>query len=115
MYGAVTLLGRTFQTVPLTLSSESFPSGRQSVSQLPTTRLWSCNPSLSFRIAWFTLFRLRSPLLAESRLFSLPPGTEMVHFPGFASCHYVFIARSLVFAPGGFPHSDISGSQTVCV
>src|SRR5262245_11694429 len=32
----------------------------------------------------FRLFRVRSPLLAESLLFSFPPGTEMVHFPGFA-------------------------------
>ena len=33
----------------------------------------------------FGLFRVRSPLLAESRFLSTPPGTEMVHFPGFAS------------------------------
>jgi hypothetical protein len=32
----------------------------------------------------FGLFRFRSPLLAESLLFSFPPGTEMFHFPGFA-------------------------------
>jgi hypothetical protein len=32
----------------------------------------------------FGLFRVRSPLLAESLLFSFPPGTEMFHFPGFA-------------------------------
>ena len=30
------------------------------------------------------LFRVRSPLLAESRLISFPPGTEMFQFPGFA-------------------------------
>ena len=29
----------------------------------------------------FGLFRFRSPLLAESLLFSLPVGTEMFHFP----------------------------------
>jgi hypothetical protein len=29
----------------------------------------------------FGLFRFRSPLLAESLLFSLPAGTEMFHFP----------------------------------
>ncbi len=50
--------------------------------------LWSCNPRLSFRITWFRLFRVRSPLLSESRLFSLPRGTEMVHFPPFASYRY---------------------------
>jgi hypothetical protein len=53
--------------------------------------LWSCNPALSFRIARFRLFRVRSPLLAESLLFSLPRGTEMVHFPPFAPAHYVFM------------------------
>ena len=33
---------------------------------------------------WFRLLRFRSPLLTESLLFSFPPGTEMVHFPGLA-------------------------------
>ena len=36
------------------------------------------------------LFRFRSPLLAESLLMSVPPGTEMFQFPGFASPPYVF-------------------------
>ena len=31
----------------------------------------------------FGLFRFRSPLLTESRLLSLPVGTEMFHFPAF--------------------------------
>ena len=33
----------------------------------------------------FRLIPLRSPLLRESRLISLPSGTEMFHFPEFAS------------------------------
>ena len=33
----------------------------------------------------FGLFRVRSPLLTESLLLSFPGGTEMVHFPPFAS------------------------------
>src|SRR5687767_6494445 len=41
------------------------------------------NPTVQAR--WFGLVRVRSPLLAESLLFSLPPGTEMVHFPGLSS------------------------------
>ena len=40
------------------------------------------------------LVRVRSPLLAESRLMSFPPGTEMFQFPGFASRPYVFRSRS---------------------
>ena len=39
------------------------------------------------------LFRVRSPLLAESLLMSFPPGTEMFQFPGFASPAYVFSWR----------------------
>src|SRR3989442_14640831 len=34
---------------------------------------------------WFGLVPVRSPLLGGSRLLSLPPGTEMFQFPGFAS------------------------------
>jgi hypothetical protein len=54
------------------------------------------------------LFRVRSPLLAESLLMSFPPGTEMFQFPGFASLPYVF--RQRYPSLGGFPHSDIHGS-----
>ena len=39
------------------------------------------------------LVRFRSPLLAESRLMSFPPGTEMFQFPGFASHTYEFSVR----------------------
>ena len=46
-------------------------------------------PQFNF-LNWFGLFRVRSPLLAESLLFSFPPGTEMFHFPGFArSCLFI--------------------------
>ena len=34
----------------------------------------------------FGLFPVRSPLLGESLLFSLPAGTKMFQFPAFASC-----------------------------
>src|SRR5699024_9139946 len=34
---------------------------------------------------WFGLIPFRSPLLGNSQLLSLPPGTEMVQVPGSAS------------------------------
>jgi hypothetical protein len=55
------------------------------------------------------LFRVRSPLLAESLLMSFPPGTEMFQFPGFASYAYVFSVGSSLLR--GLPHSDILGSK----
>ncbi len=46
------------------------------------------------RTPGFGLFRVRSPLLTESLLLSLPPGTEMFQFPGFAPGCYGFTAGS---------------------
>lgn len=45
-----------------------------------------CGPTTPAPPKWnrFRLFRVRSPLLAESRLISFPVGTEMCHFPTFA-------------------------------
>src|SRR5262245_55930714 len=62
----------------------------------------------------FGLFRVRSPLLAESLLFSLPVGTEMVHFPTLSSTAYGFSGGSFGISQRGFPHSEIPGSKLVC-
>ncbi len=71
--------------------------------------LWPAFPDRSAYKYWTTgLFRVRSPLLAESLLMSVPPGTEMFQFPGFASTNYVFIGRYSLRS--GLPHSDIHGS-----
>ena len=43
-------------------------------------------------------------------LFSLPPGTKMFQFPGFASC----IGRIAGLQPAGLPHSEIRGSRVAC-
>ena len=45
--------------------------------------------------ARFRLFPFRSPLLWESRLISLPPGTEMFHFPGLASLDLCIQSRMM--------------------
>ena len=60
-YGAITLYGRPFH-------------GRSSLIQ-----------------TGIGLLPVRSPLLRESLLMSFPVGTEMFHFPTFASNHYVFM------------------------
>src|SRR4029079_2776585 len=63
---------------------------------------------------WFGLFRVRSPLLAESLLFSVPVGTEMVHFPTLSSLRLWIQRRILRVYQRGFPHSEIPGSKLVC-
>jgi hypothetical protein len=72
--------------------------------------LWPAFPDSSGCFIHATgLVRVRSPLLAESRLMSFPPGTEMFQFPGFASVTYGFSAGYPLL--GGFPHSEIHGSK----
>jgi hypothetical protein len=54
----------------------------------------------------FSLFRVRSPLLTESRLFSFPVGTEMFHFPTFpptALCVQAEVAGHYSGLFRGFP------------
>ena len=62
----------------------------------------------------FRLIRFRSPLLTESLLFSLPRGTEMVHFPRFAPLPYFIQAVVHEYCSCGFPHSEICGSKDAC-
>ena len=51
----------------------------------------------------FSLIHVRSPLLAESLLFSPPTGTEMFHFPAFPP-HTLYIqVRVTALACGGVP------------
>ena len=51
----------------------------------------------------FGLLRVRSPLLAQSLLFSFPPGSEMFQFPGFASAIGGWRACARRVAPFGNP------------
>ena len=60
----------------------AFP-GRSARARRPASR--SYYPGPASRPARFGLFPVRSPLLGESLLFSLPGGTKMFQFPPFAS------------------------------
>src|SRR5262245_49791929 len=68
-------------------------TSRMVCHSLPLKAGWPYNPLVHAR--GFGLFRVRSPLLAESLLFSLPVGTEMVHFPTLSS-HRLWIQRRIL-------------------
>jgi hypothetical protein len=108
-YGAGTHSGRPFKTVHL------YPritfTARQSSTESPTTPNMQRLPAITR--AGFSLFRFRSPLLTESRLLSLPVGTEMFHFPTFP-LPALYIQAGVTGSarrPAGFPHSDTLGSK----
>ena len=75
------------------------------------TTSWSYYPSGALPHLRFGLFPVRSPLLGESLLFSLPLGTKMFQFPRFASAHCVRITG---LQPAGLSHSEIPGSKDIC-
>ena len=91
IYGAVTLYGPTFQKVPLSSNFLTFILGA----------LQPC-----CRSRQFGLFPVRSPLLGESLLISIPTGTEMFQFPALAP-----LSRRQPMKAAGFPHSGIFGSN----
>lgn len=90
-YGALTLYGRPSQaTSPNTLLDHCCCSRRQTDTQTPQHRMH--NPRRVSHTHGLAILRVRSPLLTESRLFSLPTGTEMFHFPAFPPDGYTFTA-----------------------
>jgi hypothetical protein len=97
-YGTLTLCGRPFQgRLRCVLLSHSHGAG-------PTTP-----PTVARR--WFGLVRVRSPLLTESRLISVPRGTEMFQFPRCPSTR-LWIQRGIRgYGPRGLPHSETHGSS----
>ena len=62
----------------------------------------------------FSLCRFRSPLLAVSRLISLPRPTQMFQFRRFPSLPYLIQIRIHGLFPWEFPHSEICGSTVIC-
>ena len=108
-YGACTLYRRPFQTVRLRDRFLTPRRHRRDATSGPAT------PSIQRRQAYayrrFGLFPVRSPLLGESRLLSVPPGTEMVHFPGLAAPPYVFRWRDRGLPSMGCPIRRSSGQS----
>ena len=108
-YGVRTLYDPPFKAVRLYLLVT--PAARQSSPKSPTTPNTQLLPDITR--TRFSLFRFRSPLLTESRLLSLPVGTEMFHFPTFP-LPALYIQAGVTRharALAGFPHSDTLGSK----
>ena len=78
-YGVGTLCDRPFNAVRL--CSFVTLAVRQKQQKSPATPTMQRLPAITHDR--FSLFRVRSPLLTESLLLSLPVGTEMFHFPTF--------------------------------
>src|SRR5579875_523141 len=113
-YSGTRFESRSLSLTRLSRSLEPLSNGLQLETGLVTLLLLALQPPRYRNITGLGYVRFRSPLLSESRFLSTPGGTEMVHFPPFASstlCIQVEIAWD---HHAGFPHSEISGSTPVC-
>jgi len=108
-------LCQRFPTPSATHKVSHSPPGRQSWQNGPATPTTQRLPAITRHR--FGLIRFRSPLLAESRLLSLPAGTEMFHFPALpppALCVQAGVTAN--YGGSGFPirkppdHSLVTGS-----
>ena len=110
-YRAITVYGRPFQVVHLyriLLTPRQVCIPAQLTPTTPDAQRIHAITDIQFG-----LFPLRSSLLRESHLLSLPPGTEIFHFPGLASIFYGFRYGCDGITRHGFPHSGTPGSTPV--
>ena len=105
--GAVSLIRRIFGYRPFTFCGGAF----QHLLLIFACRFIDgpSTPADALPHRRFGLLRVRSPLLAQSLLFSFPPGTEMFQFPGFAPSLGWYLHNA-----GGLPHSEIRASRDIC-
>src|SRR5699024_5902085 len=105
-YGTITLYGQA--STPIRLPASSTALHGSTTHAHPTTPTTQPLPGITRDR--FSLIRVRSPLLTESPLFSLPAGTEMFHFPTFPPTGLYIqpaVTHKTKAMHAGFPHSDI--------
>ena len=104
-YRTITVYGHAFQRSSASIRLSHCPTGQQPGPHTPLSKIRQNlhvttpttphpQPLPGITCAWFSLIRFRSPLLTESRLFSLPTGTEMFHVPTFPP-HTYFIQHAV--------------------
>ena len=108
VYGAITRYGPAFQQCSTNTTLCNSLAGLWPCQSCPTT-IQAATP-IRLHHSNFGLFPVRSPLLRESLLISLPPGTEMFHFPGYALPTLCIQVGVTWLHHAGLPHSEIFGS-----
>lgn len=102
VYGTHTPYGRAFKPIRLYAYTHCTDPA-EPVRKAPNNPAHA-TPAGSHTWNGLAIIRVRSPLLTESLLFSLPAGTEMFHFPAFPPrilCVQIRVTGSRKNAPGG--------------
>ncbi len=112
------------KNLPTPLEASPFTSQPPAVNKSIKTKHSAKHETVFTKPSWlilqftagFRLFRVRSPLLAESLLISFPSGTKMFQFPECASLPYVFrqgfpFRKREGFPIRTFPDQSLLGSS----
>ena len=110
-YGTITHSGQAFQACSPRRRICNSPGDMRIPQVLPHDP--RCATVAPLTHTGFRLFPVRSPLLGESLLFSVPRGTKMFQFPRLPSHAYVFSMRWPDITPARLPHSGTPGSKPV--
>ena len=113
-YSGIRFESGTLSPTRLSRYIAPFSNGLRLTSRLVTLLLRTLQPLLHPKVqqVWAVPISLATTFGIE--FLSFPPGTEMVHFPGFARTQLCIHWAVLRFYRSGFPHSDIPGSKPAC-
>ena len=113
-YSGVRFESRSFSPTWLSHSLAPLSRGLRLTTGLVTLLLRILQPPSNPKVqrVWAIPISLATTFGIE--FLSFPPGTEMVHFPGFARTRLCIHRAVIRFYRIGFPHSDIPGSKPVC-
>jgi hypothetical protein len=113
-YSGARFESRSFSSTWLSHSLTPLSRGLRLTTGLVTLLLRVLQPPSNPKVqrVWALPISLATTFGIE--FLSFPPGTEMVHFPGFARARLCIHRAVIRFYRIGFPHSDIPGSKPVC-
>ena len=113
-YSGARFESRSFSLTRLSRSMAPLSRGLRLTAGLVTLLLRVLQPPPNPKVRWVWALPISLATTFGIEFLSLPPGTEMVHFPGFARAR-LWIRRAVIrFYRIGFPHSEIPGSKPAC-
>jgi hypothetical protein len=113
-YSGTRFESRSFSSTWLSHSMTPLSRGLRLTTGLVTLLLRALQPPLNPKVPWVWAVPSSLATTIGIEFLSLPPGTEMVHFPGFARTHLCIQWAVVRVHRTGFPHSEISGSMPAC-
>jgi hypothetical protein len=113
-YSGTRFESRSFSPTWLSHSMAPLSRGLRLTTGLVTLLLRALQPPPNPKVRWVWAVPISLATTFGIEFLSLPPGTEMVHFPGFARSRLCIHRDVIRFYRIGFPHSEIPGSKPAC-